>query len=98
MFMSYGKRHSIYLRKGKDQDLINYIDSLLPSYDFATVARSLMRDGIKYRNPSKTPVENTTYPAAPTVISAEQETEIPPIKFDKTEVSKDELISRLDEF
>ena len=42
------KRNALYLGK-RDQDIVDYIKPLLSHYDFSSVVRDLIRDGIKYR-------------------------------------------------
>lgn len=91
----YG-RHSIYLRKGKDRDLISYINGLLPDHDFAEIVRDLMRDGIKYR---KQKVETDSYNKPTNSINPPITNSFSPdIKLAKMEVSEDDLKGRLDDF
>lgn len=44
-----GIRKSVYLRKGKDQDIIEYIEPKMKYHDFSGIIRDLVRDGIRYR-------------------------------------------------
>jgi hypothetical protein len=41
-------RHALYLGE-KDKDIVEYISPLLTRYDFSSVVRELIRDGIRYR-------------------------------------------------
>lgn len=47
--MSTGTRRTLYLSEVKDKDIMDSIKPLLERYDFSTVIRELVRDGIKYR-------------------------------------------------
>lgn len=100
-------RRSVYFRKGKDKDLVKYINKLLDKHDFSEIARGLMRDGIKYRrikhnNSTHTPTPESHYeiikstvPQAPKPVN---HTPISDIELIKKEVSREDLSNRLDEF
>lgn len=42
------KRNALYLGE-KDKDIVEYISPLLNRYDFSSIVRELIRDGIRYR-------------------------------------------------
>jgi hypothetical protein len=42
------KRTALYLGE-RDKDIIEYISPLLTHYDFSSIVRELIRDGIRYR-------------------------------------------------
>ena len=42
------KRNALYLG-AKDKDITDYINPLLTHYDFSSIVRELIRDGIRYR-------------------------------------------------
>jgi len=42
------KRNALYLRD-RDKDIVDFIEPLLTRYDFSSIVRELIRDGIKYR-------------------------------------------------
>lgn len=49
------KRRTLYLSPTKDADINRYIKPLLENYDFSTVIKGLVRDGIQFRS---TPQQN----------------------------------------
>lgn len=100
-------RKSVYFRKGKDKDLIKYINNLLEHQDFSEIARSLMRDGIKYRkkthnNPTYIPTSNTCHKEDDFKVKQSSESTSKPsindIELVKKETPKEDLCNRLDNF
>jgi hypothetical protein len=65
------KRNALYLG-ARDKDIVEYIEPLLTRYDFSSIVRELIRDGIKFREgvnrqPSPAPqkVLQSSHPSKP---------------------------------
>lgn len=91
-------RHSVYLRKNRDSDLIDYINKMLERHSFSEILRSLMRDGIKYREVKH---DNTvriydTYTRQEDVKRDVNPLSLDDIKLGKIEMSEEELRNRFD--
>lgn len=55
------KRNALYLGE-RDKDIVEYISPLLKRYDFSSIVRELIRDGIRYRHepvPSQNVLQST---------------------------------------
>lgn len=83
------KRNTLYLGE-RDKDIIDVVEPLLERYDFSSIIRELVRDGIKYRQGGV--LQSNTFPIAPQEEVLQSNT--PLIK--KKEISDDELEDRLD--
>lgn len=87
-------RRSIYLRKTKDKDLIQYIDPLLERHDFSDIVRDLMRDGIKYRENKEHALvlQNNQFTHPQNKQTFED------IKITRKEVDEEDIKKRIDDF
>jgi hypothetical protein len=83
------KRNTLYLGE-RDKDIIDVVEPLLERYDFSSIIRELVRDGIKYRQ--GVVLQSNTFPVAPQEEVLQSNTHL--IK--KKEISDDELEERLD--
>lgn len=94
-------RRTLYIRPVKDDDILNYLKPLLEREEFSLIVRELIRDGIKYRSLSYKP------PAQPSgnyenlqnnVVIQSNTPDFSEVKLEKTEVDRDELDKRLNDF
>jgi hypothetical protein len=85
--MSTGIRRTLYLSEKKDGDIIEFIEPMIVRYDFSTVIRELVRDGIKYRQGEARMVLQSNTPAPQLNI-----------KLKKREVDNDAFKDRMDNF
>lgn len=90
--MKIKKRNALYLGE-RDRDIIEYLEPLVTHYDFSSIVRSLIRDGIKYREMTKQNTEGSLSFGLPSSPNVEQShtPKIDDIQLDKVQVSEDEL-------
>lgn len=84
-------RRTLYLRPGKDADILEYIEPLLEKEEFAPVIRELVRDGIKFRTSPPPAIQNSA--------STQSNTQpLRHIELKAKELTNSELEDRLDNF
>lgn len=101
--MANGVRKTIYLSRRKDLDLIEY-SLQLNHYDFSHAVKSLMRDGIEYREKHAQidkVIQSNTMSHTPNIQQNQpppdkQKTDFSDVELTRKEVSDDELERRLD--
>jgi hypothetical protein len=86
-----GIRKSLYLSPERDSDIIQFIQPLISHYDFSSVVRDLIRDGMKYRSHSYGMSEEKK-------VLQSMHSSIESIPLGKKKVSDEDLSARLDNF
>jgi len=88
------KRNALYLG-AKDQDIVKYIEPLLDRYDFSSIVRELMRDGIKYRQGVTEQVIAPPAPSPPNREIVQQPKE--GVVYEQPKANDDDLLSKLED-
>lgn len=83
-------KRSLYISPTKDADIIEYIKPLLVRYDFSSVIRELVRDGIRFRSAPQIPQSN--------YVAQSHTSPLVNIELKRKEISDDDLEDKLDSF
>jgi hypothetical protein len=90
------KRNALYLGE-KDKDIVEYISPLLKRYDFSSVVRELIRDGIKFRKGANVVVAPPTQNV--NVLQSSHSSQAPQlddIKLEQKELDPNDISDKLD--